>query len=413
MARTQRLPGMENKIEELHDAASEYADIRDQRQQLTAQVDTTPVLSLDTNRVHPFADQPREYFDPGELVSLEQSIKQRGQLQPAMVRLLTDDPDHDYELVDGQRRWHACVKLGVRFRAVLIDPEDPEDQFEISVAANFQRAGHTPMEIAKAINRMMDPEHGNRTAAYVATLFGKSDFWVYVNRRLIELVPEIQAKLEPSAGKDQLAVTVACELARLPKDQQLPILNDIQNRGLTSARAIDKIRRILLDGAPEQRPRSVGHANDKMLGRFVRRTIQDADRMFDRMGPDEFRITVDLMHRKKTLDDLRESVMTAIGRLEVLHRRLTELRPSSAPPAAPKPEPSKPKAAPSSTHVYSQAMKCPKCGTVGARFKRRSDADVAKDYWTCAIKGCQLKISHYNIRVDKSYQPQMAKSAGA
>lgn len=172
------------------------------------------VISIDTNRVRPFADQPREYFDAGELVSLELSIKQRGQLQPAMVRKLTDDRDHDYELVDGQRRWHACSRLGIPLRAMIINPEDPEDQFEISVAANFQRAEHTPMEIAKAIERMCT--QGKRTAEYVATLFGKSASWVVITRRLIVLVPELQALLEPSA-KDPLAVSVAIELARLPK----------------------------------------------------------------------------------------------------------------------------------------------------------------------------------------------------
>lgn len=368
------------------------------------------VISIATNRVRPFADQPREYFDPGELISLELSMKQRGQLQPAMVRLLTDDPDHDYELVDGQRRWHACTKLKIPFRAVIIDPEDPEDQYEISVAANFQRADHTPMEIANAIERMCT--QGKRTEQYVALLFGKSGAWVNLQRRLIHLVPEIQAQLTPNGSKDQLPVAIAVHLARLPKEQQLSTLQEIQARGLSSVRAADKIRRMLLDGMPEQRKRSANRDNDRQLQRYVRRTIQDADRMFDRMGPDEFRMMVGLLTKRKSYDELRDNLMTAIGRLEVLHRRLTECR-SSVQVEAParKSIPTVPAAAPE--FVHSHPMKCPKCGATGTRFRRWSNANLEKEHWECLTKGCLLKISHYQIKIDRNYEPPIAAAAGA
>lgn len=373
----------------------------------------TAVLSIHPGRVRPFADQPREYFDAGELISLELSIKQRGQLQPAMVRRLAGDRDHDYEIVDGQRRWHACMRLNVPFRAVIIDPENPEDQFEIAVAANFQRSDHTPMEIAKAIERMCT--QGKRTEEYVSTLFGKSTWWVSAHRSLNNLVLEIQQLLEPRASKDQLAVAMAIQIARLPKEQQLSTLEDIQARGLTVARAIDKIRLMLVGDAPERRKKPDQHHRN--LENFVRATIQKADMTLDRMGPDDFRLMVAMLTKNKAFDRLRESVMTAIGRLEVLHRRLSECRagvgsepaPAQKPEAAPAPDPAPLRAHASAVaYLFSHPMKCPKCGTTGARFRRRSAADLQKDYWICETKGCQLKISHYNIRVDKTYQPKTA-----
>src|SRR5207248_3150600 len=109
------------------------------------------VIVVGPDRVRPLAGQPRRYFDPVQLAALEKSIWKRGQLQPGLVRALQGDKKHDYELIDGQRRWHACSKLGVPFRAVVVDTADAEDQFEMSIAANFQRADHTPMEIAAAI----------------------------------------------------------------------------------------------------------------------------------------------------------------------------------------------------------------------------------------------------------------------
>lgn len=380
-------------------------------------VGSNTVISVDTNRVRPFADQPREYFDAGELLSLELSIRQRGQLQPAMVHRITGDRDHDYELVDGQRRWHACTKLSVPLRAVIIDPENEEDQFEISVAANFQRAGHTPMEIAKAIERMCT--QGGRTEEYVATLFGKSSTWVHIQRRLVDLVPEIQVQLEPSVPKEQaVPPTVASELARLPRDQQLPVLQEIQARKLTALRAVDKIRRIFLDGAPAPRnPQRGSDKADKRIERYVRRTIQDADALFDKMAPEDFPAVVGILIKNRAYDSLKESVMTAIGRLETLHRRLVECRTAIASKSQPVPpvshERPKPVSSKEPEFVYSHPMKCPKCLTIGTRFRRRTDADLKRDHWICQVKGCELKITNYNIKIDRAYQPVRAAGASA
>jgi len=368
------------------------------------------VVTVDIGRVRPFADQPREYFDAGELIALELSIKQRGQLQPAMIRKVTDDRDHDYELVDGQRRWHACTKLGIPLRAVIIDPENEEDQFEISVAANFQRAGHTPMEIAKAIQRMCT--HGERTVEYVATLFGKSVPWVYQQRRLVELVPEIQQRLEPNSSKTQLPTAIASELARLPKEQQLATLEDIEARGLTTPRAVDKIRRMVNnDGSPERRKKPSDHTAN--IERFIRQTIQRADFTMDRMGPDDMRLLVTMLVQRKKFDHVRESVMTAIGRLEVLHRRITETRQTIQieAPTKQKPQTSN-SAAPAGPYmIYSQPFTCPKCKTTGTRFRRWSNADLQKEHWECIKNGCLIKISHYDIKIDKTYQPAASAAA--
>lgn len=375
------------------------------------------VLHLEPNRVRPFADQPREYFDKDELISLELSIQQRGQLQPVMVRALPKNRDHDYELVDGQRRWHACSKLGVSLRAVVINPENEEDQFEISVASNFQRAGHTPMEIAKAISRMMDPERGNRTAEYVGTLFGKSDWWVYMNRRLLDLVPEIQSRLDPGSAdyERDFPMAVALELARMPAEQQMPMLMEIETRKLTASRAVDKIRQAVRGETPERRGRASQH--ERNLELLMRSAIQRADMTMDRLDAESFRILVTSLVKTKKLDSLKELAMTAIGRLETIHRRLTDVGSSvrteleTAPKPSPKPTASSTAKRAAATIVYSIPMLCPKCHTKNARFRRRSDANVANDFWTCDIKGCQLKISHYSIKVDRNYQPMKGDAA--
>jgi ParB family chromosome partitioning protein len=380
----------------------------------TAVVDST-VISIDTGRVRPFADQPREYFDPNDLISLEMSIKQRGQLQPGMVRQLRGDRDHDFELVDGQRRWHACSRLGVPFRAVIINPKDEEDQYEISVAANFQRAGHTPMETAQAIERLCT--RGRRTEEYVATLFGKSGVWVNLTRRLVHLAQELQPFVDMDRhNPERLQMIVAIELARLPKDVQVETWNEIRARGLTATRAIDKIKRLLVDESNQVERRKKPTDHGRNLQRFIRVTIQRADLTMDRMGPDDMRLLVSSLTKAKKYDEFRESLMTAIGRLEVLHRRLTECRAAMASQAAatPKPEPLRAKTVPAGpTLIYSHPMKCPKCNSQGTRFRRWSNANPEKECWECTAKGCLLKISHYNIKIDRTYQPESSTAASA
>lgn len=149
------------------------------------------VLTIPTARIRPLADQPRRYFDKEELAALERSIMKRGQLQPGLVRKIKGDPKHEFELIDGQRRWHACTKVGVPYRAIVVQPTDDEDQFEMSIASNFQRAEHTPMEVSAAIDRLS--KRGGRTMDEIAVLFGKSSYWVLSLRaahQVISRIPE-------------------------------------------------------------------------------------------------------------------------------------------------------------------------------------------------------------------------------
>ncbi|TAL49434.1 hypothetical protein EPN83_00810 [Patescibacteria group bacterium] len=67
-------------------------------------------ILVDPERVHPFQDQPRKHFSKRGLEELADSIETSGQLQPATVRILCGDGDDtEFELIDGERRWRACL----------------------------------------------------------------------------------------------------------------------------------------------------------------------------------------------------------------------------------------------------------------------------------------------------------------
>ncbi len=70
------------------------------------------IVEILRDRIRPFANQPREYFNESALKDLARSIKAVGQQVEIRVRPLAGDPKHDYELIDGQRRWLACQMIG-------------------------------------------------------------------------------------------------------------------------------------------------------------------------------------------------------------------------------------------------------------------------------------------------------------
>jgi ParB/RepB/Spo0J family partition protein len=172
------------------------------------------VLRVPLNRVRPMPDQPREHFDKRALEELAASIEAVGQLQPAPVARVKGDPRHDFELIDGQRRWHACAMAGLDTLLVMVvDEPDPEKRFALSVVANFARQGHHPMEIARACRRMRTM----MTVDQVAAALGKGPAYVHQHLSLLKLHPDLQDAMHPSLPKgDRLPVAAALRLAPLP-----------------------------------------------------------------------------------------------------------------------------------------------------------------------------------------------------
>lgn len=357
----------------------------------------TVVLDINPNRVRPFKEQPREYFDETELINLELSIRQRGQLQPGMVKAITDR-DHDYEIVDGQRRWHACRKLNIPFRAIVIEPAGLEDQFEIAVAANFQRAGHTPMEIAKAIERMCT--QGKRSEEYVARVMGKHVTTVNQYRRLVDLVPEAQAMVDLGrADADRLPVIVAIEVARLPQPDQLRVVREIQSKGLKASAAQDYVRG-MLSGTVITGRTPVPADTSRIIRSFIIAMIQRAEHHLQRLSVDADAVKVVTgLYQTQKLTELRGSIIVGIESLQRLHDRLS-LAPdmNSFPVKSRREQPQR-----EAEFIYSILQKCPKCQTTAVRFRKRSDADPKTGTWNCMAKGCELRISHVVMKVDKKY----------
>lgn len=240
------------------------------------------VIAVPASRVRPLIGQPRKYFDPLEMLALEKSVLKYGQLQPGLVRKLPDDLKHDYELVDGQRRWHTAQRLGTPFRAVVIRIADDEDQFEKSVASNFQRADHTPMEIARAIDRLV--RKGGRSHQDVATLLGRTVTYVTQYHRLLSLAPELKKLVEPGTQeRERIPITLAVQLALLPVDEQRSEWARIKSTGAKSSTAILEIKERMHSDGRIQHRQEEPRTEYRRLVAFPERTLRDAKQIDSRL----------------------------------------------------------------------------------------------------------------------------------
>lgn len=130
-------------------------------------------------------DQPRRHFSELELDELAHSIREKGVLQPLLVRPAPGAPG-EFQIVAGERRWRASQQAGLRTLPVVIrDDLDDLDVLEIGIVENVQREDLKPLEEAQAYKTLI--ERFGRTQEDVARTVGKSRSHVANTLRLLSL----------------------------------------------------------------------------------------------------------------------------------------------------------------------------------------------------------------------------------
>lgn len=108
---------------------------------------------IDLQLIAPAADQPRKTFDQGTLLELAMSIRERGVLEPIVVRPIADGR---YEIVMGERRWRASQMAGLTHIPAIIRELSDEDASTDALLENFQREDLNPVERARAIKKLLE-----------------------------------------------------------------------------------------------------------------------------------------------------------------------------------------------------------------------------------------------------------------
>lgn len=142
------------------------------------------VREIPIELIHRNEAQPRWIFSEAEVEELAASIREKGVLQPILVRPAPGLPG-EWEIVAGERRWRASQKAGLRVMPVLVRELDDVQVLEIGVIENVQRANLNAIEEAAAYQQLI--EKFKRTQEEVASSIGKSRSHVANTLRLMNL----------------------------------------------------------------------------------------------------------------------------------------------------------------------------------------------------------------------------------
>ena len=137
--------------------------------------------------------QPRRQFDKESLQELTNSIKERGIIQPIIVRH-SKSSDGKYEIIAGERRWLASQNAGLHEVPVVILNVDDVKSLEFAIVENVQRQDLNPIEEAKGYQRLVDDFNYNQEK--LSKFIGKSRRYIANSLRLLSLPDEVLSMVE-------------------------------------------------------------------------------------------------------------------------------------------------------------------------------------------------------------------------
>lgn len=201
------------------------------------------VVYLRLEQIKPSPLQPREDFDRQSLEELTQSIKEKGIIQPILVRRR----GQHYELIAGERRFRAANLLNLKEIPAIVREAEDADSLELSLIENIQRQNLNPIEEARAYQYLIDKF--NLTQDKVSEILGKARVSITNTLRLLKLPQEIQdeikrGRLSYAHGRTLLEIEDA--------NLQRRLAQEIISKGL-SVRETENLVKMRRKPTPKQR----------------------------------------------------------------------------------------------------------------------------------------------------------------
>ena len=153
----------------------------------------TKTNKLSLGEIVPNKYQPRKNFDEENLIDLTNSIKERGVIQPIIVRK-SDTDNSKYEIIAGERRWLAARKAGLHDIPVVVTEADILKSLEFAIVENVQRHDLNPLEEAQGYKRLIDEFSYDQEK--VSKFIGKSRSYITNALRLLNLPSEVLRLIE-------------------------------------------------------------------------------------------------------------------------------------------------------------------------------------------------------------------------
>ena len=153
------------------------------------QEDSSQISDLSIDEVYPNPIQPRKFMDDAKIAELSESIKNNGLISPIIVRRINSK----YEIIAGERRYHACKRAGIEKIPSIIKEISDEEAFKISLIENLQREDLNPMEEAEAYHTLK--RQFNLTHQEIADAVVKDRSTITNALRLVNLPEEVKLAL--------------------------------------------------------------------------------------------------------------------------------------------------------------------------------------------------------------------------
>ncbi|WP_420342594.1 ParB/RepB/Spo0J family partition protein [Paenirhodobacter sp.] len=191
--------------------------------------------------IEPNPDQPRRTFDADRLEELAASIREKGVIQPLIVRRHPRKDNH-YEIVAGERRWRAAQIAQQHELPVIIRDLSDTEVLEVAIIENIQRADLNPLEEALSYRQLMD--RFGHTQEKLAEALSKSRSHIANQLRLLNLPVEVQDFLRD--GK----LTAGHARAMITALDPIRLARDTVSKGL-SVREVERLAQKPRDAAPK------------------------------------------------------------------------------------------------------------------------------------------------------------------
>ena len=215
--------------------------------------------------------QPRTVFDDDKLEELASTIQSHGLIQPIVVRRKLDR----FELIAGERRLRAAIKLGFSTIPALIRDINDSQAASMALVENLQREGLTAIEEAFAYQHFLADYHF--TQETLAQRLGKSQSTIANKLRLLHLTNEVQS----AVIHRQISERHARTLLGLSEDEQRILLDEIIKKGLTVKQSEKQVHSL------KSRPIMSVHTRQRFISKDARlaiNTIRESLRMIEESG---------------------------------------------------------------------------------------------------------------------------------
>jgi len=205
------------------------------------------IIYVQTGQIKPNPFQPREDFDTQGIEELAQSIKEKGVIQPLLVRRKGDY----YELIAGERRLRAAQLLNLEELPIIIKDVEDRDSLELALIENIQRQDLNPIEEAHAYQYLIDKFQV--TQDKISAVLGKARATITNTLRLLKLPQEVQEEMK----KGRISFAHGRALLEIEDvNQQRRLAQEVISKGLS----VRELENLIKRSRPKGIKRRMGQA---------------------------------------------------------------------------------------------------------------------------------------------------------